>query len=68
MVYLQFELKTGDKLVEGLGKVVRCQPPAEGRIAGMGIEFVNFDDDSLTLIEDLVTTRIRRHTPVPPPP
>jgi hypothetical protein len=34
----------------------------------MGIEFVSFDDESLTLIEELVTTRVRRHTPAPPPP
>ncbi len=67
MIYLQFELKTGDKLVEGLGKVVRSQPPAEGRTAGMGIEFVSFDDESLSLIEELVTTRLRSRTPVPPP-
>jgi uncharacterized protein (TIGR02266 family) len=68
MIYLQFELTNGDKLIEGLGRVVRSQPPQEGRVAGMGIEFVSFDDESLTLIEELVTTRVRRHTPAPPPP
>jgi uncharacterized protein (TIGR02266 family) len=67
MVYLQFALDNGDKLIEGLGRVVRSQPPQDGRVSGMGIEFVNFDDDSLALIEDLVTARVRRHTPVPPP-
>ena len=66
MVYLQFALDNGNKLIEGLGRVVRSQPPADGRVAGMGIEFVSFDDESLALIEDLVTARVRRHTPAPP--
>jgi uncharacterized protein (TIGR02266 family) len=61
MIYLQFELENGDKLIEGLGRVVRSQPPEDGRVAGMGIEFVNFDDDSLSLIEDIVTQRLKSH-------
>lgn len=62
LVYLQFSLENGDRLIEGLGKVVRVNPPGAdaGRTAGMGIEFVNFDDDSLSLIEGIVQQRLAR--------
>jgi type IV pilus assembly protein PilZ len=57
LVYLQFYLRNGAKLIEGLGKVVRANPPgsADEEIqAGMGIEFVNFDEESMRLIEQIV--------------
>lgn len=62
LVYLQFELESGEKLIEGLGKVVRCNPPGagDGRTVGMGIEFVNFDEESLSLIEDIVSDRLKK--------
>ena len=46
MIYLQFALRDGSKLIEGLGKVVRVNPPGGERPAGMGVEFVNLDEDS----------------------
>lgn len=59
LVYLQFRLKEGAPLVEGLGRVVRVNPPGvPGRVAGMGIEFVNLDDESRQTIEDIVARRL----------
>ncbi|MBQ4333749.1 MAG: TIGR02266 family protein [Myxococcaceae bacterium] len=61
LVYLQFRLKEGAPLVEGLGRVVRVNPPGvPGRVAGMGIEFVNLDDESRQTIEDIVTRRLSK--------
>lgn len=58
MIYLQFWLNDGSKLIEGLGKVVWVNPPGDPqRPAGMGIEFVNFDEDSMGLIEEIVQAR-----------
>lgn len=58
MIYLQFQLKDGSKLIEGLGKVVWVNPPGTvGRAAGMGIEFVNFDEESMALIEEICATK-----------
>ena len=61
LVYLQFSLTTGESLIEGLGRVVHVNPPGnpEGRAAGIGIEFVNLDEASLALIEELVVQRLR---------
>ena len=61
LVYLQFRLKEGAPLVEGLGRVVRVNPPGvPGRVAGMGVEFVNLDDESRQTIEDIVTRRLSK--------
>lgn len=58
IIYLQFSLKDGSRLIEGMGKVVRCNPAGEkGRVAGMGIEFLNFDDESMALIQEICATR-----------
>jgi type IV pilus assembly protein PilZ len=58
-IYLQFALKDGSRLIEGLGKVVRVNPPGDpNRPPGMGIEFVNFDPDSMALIEEIVANRL----------
>ena len=58
VIYLQFSLKDGSRLIEGMGRVVRCNPPGvEGRVAGMGIEFVSFDDESMALIEDICAAK-----------
>ncbi len=58
IIYLQFSLKDGSRLIEGMGKVVRCNlPGAAGRTAGMGIEFLNFDDESMALINEICATR-----------
>ena len=58
IVYLQFSLKDGSRLIEGMGKVVRCNPAGvAGRVAGMGIEFLNFDDESMALIQEICASR-----------
>lgn len=53
-VYLQFSLKDGTRLIEALGRVVRVVDGEEG---GMGVEFVNLDDDSLALVEAIISER-----------
>ncbi len=64
MLYLQFSLNDGAKLIEGMGRVVRVNPPGEaGRVAGMGIEFVNFDDESMLLIEEICAHRAAQRLP-----
>ena len=58
MVYLQFSLKDGSRLIEGMGKVVRVNPPGvKDRIPGMGVEFVNFDEESMALINEICAQR-----------
>jgi len=54
MIYLQFSLKDGSTLIEGLGKVCHVTPPGGERPAGMGVEFLNFDEESRSFIESLV--------------
>ena len=55
MIYLQFVLKNGTKLIEGLGRVIRVVD--KDAAAGMGIEFVNFDEDSWATIRSIVQGR-----------
>jgi uncharacterized protein (TIGR02266 family) len=58
MIYLQFWLNDGSKLIEGLGKVVRVNAPGmAGRVPGMGVEFVNFDETSMSLIHEIIGAR-----------
>lgn len=59
LLYLQFALKDGARLIEGLGRVVRVNGPAPGRVAGMGVEFVNLDAESTELIDEIVAFRSR---------
>ena len=57
LIYLQFYLRDGAKLIEGLGRVVRVsepEPDAQDGAYGMGVEFVNFDSESMKLIEQIV--------------
>jgi uncharacterized protein (TIGR02266 family) len=65
VVYLQFSLKDGSRLIEGMGKVVRVNPPpsSKDRTAGMGIEFVNFDEESMALILEICATREAQKQP-----
>jgi molecular chaperone DnaK len=56
MIYLQFRLSDGSKIIEGLGKVVHVNPPSHA-VPGMGVEFVNLDDASLDLIREIVEER-----------
>ena len=66
LVYLQFYLRDGAKLIEGLGRVVRVNPSeaagdeaaGDEASAGMGIEFVNFDEESMELIRQIVERNI----------
>lgn len=54
LIYLQFFLKDGSKLIEGLGKVVHVNSPQDSsRTPGMGIEFLSFDQESLALIQEI---------------
>jgi molecular chaperone DnaK len=55
MIYLQFTLKDGIRLIEALGKVVRVV--SGGDEPGMGIEFVNLDEDSREMVEAIVRER-----------
>jgi uncharacterized protein (TIGR02266 family) len=57
MVYLQFQLADGEKLIEGLGQVVHVNPP-DHPVPGIGIEFVNLDEDSLRLIDQIIEERL----------
>lgn len=59
MIYLQFTLKDGSKLIEALGRVVHVNPP-EAEIPGMGIEFVNVDEESAQTIEEIVRANLAR--------
>ena len=56
MIYLQFRLDDGSKLIEGLGKVVHVNS-ADHAVPGMGVEFVNLDANSKKLIDDIVKQR-----------
>ena len=58
VVHLQFSLRDGSKLIEGLGKVVWVRGPSEGE-PGMGIEFTQFDPESLALVEQICGQRDR---------
>jgi len=64
MVYLQFQLKDGSKLIEGLGKVVWInEPGTPNRTPGMGIEFVNFDEESVALIQEICSSKAAAKQP-----
>jgi uncharacterized protein (TIGR02266 family) len=55
IIYLQFSLADGSRLVEGMGRVVRVNPAGTtGRTPGMGIEFLHFDEPSMQLIEQIL--------------
>ena len=50
MLYVQFSLKDGSKLIEGMGRVAHVQQPTKDQPRGMGVEFVQFDEASMELI------------------
>jgi len=64
LVYLQFYLRDGAKLIEGLGRVVRvnqADPASQGKTdPGMGVEFVNFDEPSMDLIRQIVERNLAK--------
>lgn len=60
MIFLQFFLKDGSRLIEGLGRVVHVNTPeeiAQGRVPGMGIEFLGFDETSRALVEEICAAK-----------
>ncbi|MBI3179193.1 MAG: TIGR02266 family protein [Deltaproteobacteria bacterium] len=57
MIYLQFTLADGAKIIEGLGRVVHVNPPGHQE-PGMGIEFVNLDRKSRKLIDKIIKERL----------
>lgn len=58
-VYLRFTLDDGVPLIEGIGRVVRVNPPGDpDRAPGMGVEFESLDDESVSLIESIVEQRL----------
>ncbi|RLB52726.1 MAG: hypothetical protein DRI34_14320 [Deltaproteobacteria bacterium] len=60
LVYLQFYLRDGAKLIEGLGRVVRVNPPGgSDNPPGLGIEFVNFDEESMKFIRNIVDRNLK---------
>lgn len=64
LVYLQFSLKDGSKLIEGLGRVVHVNPPGDAkRPSGMGIEFLNFDEESMALIQEICNQKAAQRGP-----
>ena len=56
MIYLQFALRDGTRLIEGLGRVARIVPPEGDDPGGMGVEFVSLDGDSQDLVAEAVQT------------
>ncbi|MFO0727663.1 MAG: PilZ domain-containing protein [Myxococcota bacterium] len=58
MIYLQFALRDGTTLIEGLGKIVHVNPPDSAE-PGLGIEFVSLDEESKDMIRAIVADRIK---------
>lgn len=58
LLYFQFTTKDDGALIEGLGRVVRVT--RGGDATGMGIEFVNVEEPSLTRIREIVEQRVAR--------
>ncbi len=55
VVYLEFDLTDGSKILSGYGKVVRVNPAnTPGYDPGMGIEFLKFDEESRARIRELI--------------
>lgn len=58
VIFLEFDLQDGSKILSGYGKVVRVNPKGLADFdPGMGIEFLKFDDESLVRIRALVSER-----------
>ena len=58
VIFIQFSLPDGSSLVEGLAKVAWTREAGE-RPAGMGIQFLNLDNESRKVLEDLVEHRAK---------
>lgn len=58
VIFLEFDLKDGSVILAGYGKVVRVNPVGVPDFdAGMGVEFLKFDEDSMVKIKQLVKDR-----------
>ncbi len=55
-VYLLITLREGARLIEGLGRVARVAKD-RGK-TGMGIQFVNFDEDAMALVRRVVAESV----------
>lgn len=65
LIYFQFTLKDGSKLIEGLGRVTWVtkydpESSAEEQEPGMGLEYVNLDDESMVLVEQIVKQNLQK--------
>ena len=58
LIYFQFVLMGGDKLIEGLGRVTWSS--GDPKSSGVGIEFVNMDDESMDLIRQIVADKSKK--------
>jgi len=60
VIFLQFTLRDGSRLVEGLARVAWRLGPEEAAVQerepGMGITFMHFDEESRTVIETIVAS------------
>ena len=59
-VYFQFRTTNGTSLIEGMGQVAHVNPPGSER-EGMGIEFLNVDEDSRDFIDTVIERRLGAH-------
>jgi uncharacterized protein (TIGR02266 family) len=58
IIHVQFSLKDGSQLIEGMGRVVRViTPGTPGRPPGMGVEFLDLDARSRALVETVCAAR-----------
>jgi uncharacterized protein (TIGR02266 family) len=59
LLHVQFSLKDGSKLIEGVARVARVSLGGDGAAPGMGVELVQFDEASLALIRQICEGRAR---------
>jgi uncharacterized protein (TIGR02266 family) len=58
-VHLRITLPDGSRLIEGIGRVARVGLGLRGEM-GMGVEYVEFDAESMAIIEKLVEARLAK--------
>lgn len=59
IVFFQFSLRDGSRLIEGMGRVVHVTPPgSRGREPGIGVEFLHFDEGSGDLVASICESRL----------
>ena len=62
LISVQFLLRDGSRLIDGLARVVRVAPPpgTAAEPAGMGVEFQSLDAESVSVIAEVVEHNRRR--------